>query len=177
MGWLHRYQAKLARATSGTSTSRATIPFRRMPLQDFLGATPVKLAGAAMASVATGLCSGPSEGPAILLAAITYEATSTMRAMASSRDPGGHFAPNVRIAALTLLIDELGVSARFTLADAQPPTPSKRRGCSFILIDDGSARSRYAIGRYGVHLACCFVSEHLPPREESAAHSARNCSP
>jgi hypothetical protein len=43
-----------------------------MPLQDFLGATSIKLAGAAMASVATGPGFGPSDGSATLLAAITY---------------------------------------------------------------------------------------------------------
>jgi hypothetical protein len=59
---------------SGTSTStiRAMILFRCIPSQDFFGAMSIELAGAGMASVATGPGFGPSDGPAILLAAITY---------------------------------------------------------------------------------------------------------
>jgi hypothetical protein len=48
------------------------ILFRCIPSQDFLGTMAIELAGAALANVATGPGFGPSDGPAILLAAITY---------------------------------------------------------------------------------------------------------
>jgi hypothetical protein len=57
---------------TSTSTSRAMILFRCIPSQDFFGAMLIGLAGAALASVATGPGFGSSVGPAIVLVAITY---------------------------------------------------------------------------------------------------------